>query len=640
MVDNPITRKEKYLAKLTGSYTGNVPDPITRVEKYLYDLCQKGISGLTPEEIENAVNKYLKENPVQPGATEEQAQQIKKNTNDVASLKEDLSTKITKFYASNQGETHITDSDNGKIQDMMIYGKSSQDGTPSPENPVEIKSVVNPTIKICGKNLFDSKKFPIILNRAIDTNTGVVYESSSGKYCATEKYIPFPYGGKIISFNASMSLYAYDKDYKFISAIRYHSQAPFGTTYVRFDIKIEDKDKAQIELSESTTTYEPYHEQTVTLPYTLNAIPVNSDGNVTIDGQQYIADYVDVERGKLVRMVGEFDTKDLTVFGRSETDGVYRGYFSDSMLRNFVAGNSFRTKLFDGESTPNATRQYSVYMDKNNKSQWLNFICDSTYRETADLKSFIQNTGTVYGIFETPTEIDLTSEEVQAFKALATYYPVTNIFINSEQLDGYTVFNYPISMANIITSLETKTENLESANYTDRGTLADTDAFLINDGTGMKKSVLSKLSDFVLNKIADKVFEKLQTNDKTILGAINELNSNTLPIFKEFTITLNSNISNFADGNGCNNGANMCVYSNLLHIISLNLNILNSTSDYIFTINKKEHFPKNNTRLIFTSESGAVNAMPFIQSSDGKVRCDGTIPSGKAKITVIYMTNQ
>lgn len=59
MIDNPITRKEKYLAKLTGSYTGNVPDPITRVEKYLYDLCQKGISGLTPEEIENAVNKYL-----------------------------------------------------------------------------------------------------------------------------------------------------------------------------------------------------------------------------------------------------------------------------------------------------------------------------------------------------------------------------------------------------------------------------------------------------------------------------------------------------------------------------------------------------------------------------------------------------
>lgn len=70
------------------------------------------------------------------------------------SLKEDLSNKITKFYASNQGETHITDSDNGKIQDMMLYGKSSQDGVPTPENPVEIKSVVNPTVKVCGENLY------------------------------------------------------------------------------------------------------------------------------------------------------------------------------------------------------------------------------------------------------------------------------------------------------------------------------------------------------------------------------------------------------------------------------------------------------------------------------------------------------
>lgn len=73
---------------------------------------------------------------------------------------------------------------------------------------------------------------------------------------------------------------------------------------------------------------------------------------------------------------------------------------------------------------------------------------------------------------------------------------------------------------------------IEGINYTDRGTLADTDAFLINDGTGMKKSVLSKLSDFVLNKIADKVFAKLQTNDKTILGAINELNSNKVSYVK------------------------------------------------------------------------------------------------------------
>ena len=71
---------------------------------------------------------------------------VNENTSGISELKEDISNKIAKFYASNQGETHLADSDNGKIMYMMLYGKSSQDGTPTPENPVEIKSVVNPTI--------------------------------------------------------------------------------------------------------------------------------------------------------------------------------------------------------------------------------------------------------------------------------------------------------------------------------------------------------------------------------------------------------------------------------------------------------------------------------------------------------------
>ena len=44
--------------------------------------------------------------------------------------------------------------------------------------------------------------------------------------------------------------------------------------------------------------------------------------------------------------------------------------------------------------------------------------------------------------------IDLTDEEVQAFRDLATYYPTTNVFVSSDQLDGYTTFNYPLNMAN------------------------------------------------------------------------------------------------------------------------------------------------------------------------------------------------
>lgn len=88
MADKPVTREEKYLAYLTGDYTGEIPRPITRKEKYLYELCLKGIGGeISPEEIKNAVNEYLEKNPVKPGATTEQAQQIEQNKTDVASLK-------------------------------------------------------------------------------------------------------------------------------------------------------------------------------------------------------------------------------------------------------------------------------------------------------------------------------------------------------------------------------------------------------------------------------------------------------------------------------------------------------------------------------------------------------------------------
>lgn len=51
-------------------------------------------------------------------------------------------------------------------------------------------------------------------------------------------------------------------------------------------------------------------------------------------------------------------------------------------------------------------------------------------------------------VLSNSVEIKLTQNQIEAFKTLSTYYPITNISVNSEQLDGYTVFNYPISMAN------------------------------------------------------------------------------------------------------------------------------------------------------------------------------------------------
>lgn len=338
MADKPVTREEKYLAYLTGDYKGELPKPITRKEKYLYELCLKGIGGeISPEEIKAAVNEYLEKNPVKPGATTEQAQQIEQNKTDVASLREDISNKITKFYASNQGETHLTDSDNGKIQDMMIYGKSSQDGTPTPENPVEIKSVVNPTVKVTNED-----------------------------------------GLKV---------------------------------------------------------------QSVTLNnITLNAIPVKSGGNVTIDGQQYIADYVDVEHGKVIRNILKWRLGDLK-YGFNNV--VWHINISELGIDGSKIGLSNMFKIQNGRYNQVTTSE--VYIAANGKIAALNMrgMADEEFK-----KWLREKNPEVYNVLTVAEEIPITPEEALAFKQLMTYYPVTNISVNSEQLDGYTVFNYPISMAN------------------------------------------------------------------------------------------------------------------------------------------------------------------------------------------------
>lgn len=611
MADNPITRKEKYLAKLTGSYTGNVPDPITRVEKYLYDLCQKGISGLTPEEIENAVNKYLKENPVQPGATTEQAQQIKQNTDDVALLKEDLSNKITKFYASSQGEPHLADSDNGQIMDMMVYGKSKQkqysgnnlfkatlgnvtvngitctansDGTyilngtctvdtsfskigifdhilneplyltgvpsgcgsylalvrydgnnilvtnggntkidagihtkhiefwitkgttlnnvifkpmittdltatyddfepytggipsPNPDYPQEIKSVVNPTVKVCGKNLLNPTLFKDYLLtmhgvtcKSVTDETGSYFLLDGTADSETDFWIlgntVFTYDGSADKLTISVREACPDSYYLCVGILErdFRNTKAVTTSLKSFSLYIHVLKGAvinnyriyvQVEVGDIATDYEPYTEQTVTLPYTLNAIPVNSGGNVTIDGQQYIADYVDVERGKVVKRVKVLNISNLdkSKWGfRTDTSGVIwhstRYYGTSSMLDFDTNINAMSNIAIYGGIGHDAQGTFRLV---DAKTYLYQFNLDKTkFDKVQDFTDYLaSNNVYIQYALKVPQELDLKPEEIVLFKSLSANYPTTNISINSEQLDGYTVFNYPISMQN------------------------------------------------------------------------------------------------------------------------------------------------------------------------------------------------
>lgn len=65
--------------------------------------------------------------------------------------------------------------------------------------------------------------------------------------------------------------------------------------------------------------------------------------------------------------------------------------------------------------------------------------------------------------------------------------------------------------------------------YTTKDTLADNDEVMLYDATARanKRGLMSKFWDYVVDKMATAVISKLETNNKTIIGAINALNSET-----------------------------------------------------------------------------------------------------------------
>ena len=64
--------------------------------------------------------------------------------------------------------------------------------------------------------------------------------------------------------------------------------------------------------------------------------------------------------------------------------------------------------------------------------------------------------------------------------------------------------------------------------YTSKDTLADNDEVMLYDATARanKRGLMSKFWDYVVDKMATAVISKLETNNKTIIVAINALNGN------------------------------------------------------------------------------------------------------------------
>ena len=181
--------------------------------------------------------------------------------------------------------------------------------------------------------------------------------------------------------------------------------------------------------------------QTVTLPYTLNAIPVSSGGNVTINGQQYIADYVDVERGKLVKKLKRFtisDVKAVSTWGVNENaDNITGFYFYTSenglpKTNNDVMASTILQYVDSTWGGKNVGCAMSSSYDNNCAilSVPTNILEDISSDENAcaSLVKICENTNAIFFYsMASPIETDLTPEEIEQYKKLRTKAPTTII---------------------------------------------------------------------------------------------------------------------------------------------------------------------------------------------------------------------
>lgn len=92
--------------------------------------------------------------------------------------------------------------------------------------------------------------------------------------------------------------------------------------------------------------------------------------------------------------------------------------------------------------------------------------------------------------------------------------------------------------------------------YTSKDTLADNDEVMLYDATARanKRGLMSKFWDYVVDKMATAVISKLDTNNKTIIGAINTLNNDKVPK-KALNLSSDTDVSDILNsviGSDCN----------------------------------------------------------------------------------------
>ena len=355
-------------------------------------------------------------------------EQIGQNKTDIAGLVEGMTDLAPAILNTASGSVITADdaAEGRPFRGLRVFGKSTQDGTPTPEVPAPIVNVGEGgsiTMDVTGKNLLP---FPYVDGMTKTTN-GITFTVNADRSITCT--------GTAINqafFNLSKQRYtANPTDFnKYYSALDCRYDHSNNITHISVSKSDGYVNKTiypmVVKKGETNLDYEPPRApQSLTLatPNGLPGVPVSKDGNYTdADGQQWVCDEIDLERGKYVQRVKEVNPADYDDWILDDSTEPIRFKVNripdtiNERKRFEVLSNRF---VFNSENKVGVSFAYAdeIY-----------FYLPSTVTTVEQAKQwFVDNPTTLMYMLGTPIEINLTPEEIAAYKALRTYGPTTVI---------------------------------------------------------------------------------------------------------------------------------------------------------------------------------------------------------------------
>ena len=192
----------------------------------------------------------------------------------------------------------VDDAFSAPLCGLTVYGRSTQNGTPTPDAPVPIVSAGDGgslTVKVTGKNRMPPNlEYQEFVECFVKKNTPITLVFKGDLVSQ---------GGNILFFDKNNDQYWFGIDE---GKAEHHITHPVDLTKFQYLIPNMASENMCLTWNASSPDYEPYREQLLTLPTPtgLPRIPVTSGGNYTDQsGQQWVCDEVDLKRGVKVQRV-------------------------------------------------------------------------------------------------------------------------------------------------------------------------------------------------------------------------------------------------------------------------------------------------------------------------------------------------